>query len=332
MQGRQYSYRHRRASMRRRSRVLGRRKGGGGSGGRSGGGGGRISGLGSGGRSGTISTGTGPARTATYTSNSAPIPPSAVIVGGQIYAGRAAGGAGRKDIYGTSTYGSGYPGINGRGTAGRGFPFFFWPVIWPIAIGTGAGLTYLNGNGEYGNPSNTTRPGGPMMFATFTSGNDGNPSLTFRLVADNATVQSLVEDISANCSSFLWESATSTSDQASNVPIAVYADSPSTAIPRPESVIQYYRSSSIALSLDGYVNSATYSTNTGAANTPLPKLDIEGQELLVCLNETIGAAAPLVTGVGDASNVASVAGNVIPVVIIILVVLILGTVALKYGC
>jgi hypothetical protein len=47
------------------------------------------------------------------------------------------------------TYGSGYPGVVGRGTAGRGFPFFFWPIVWPVAAGAGA-AAYLSGSDEVG--------------------------------------------------------------------------------------------------------------------------------------------------------------------------------------
>jgi len=47
------------------------------------------------------------------------------------------------------TYGSGYPGVVGRGSAGRGFPFFFWPIVWPVAPGAG-GTAYLSGSDEVG--------------------------------------------------------------------------------------------------------------------------------------------------------------------------------------
>lgn len=68
---------------------------------------------------------------------------------------------------------------------------------------------------------------------------------------------------------------------------------PNATEPRPEQVIQYYRASSIALTLDGYNNSATYGPE-GSPDTPLPP-DVDNT-LLSCLNGTIGAAAPLVDG------------------------------------
>lgn len=58
-------------------------------------------------------------------------------------------------------------------------------------------------------------------------------------------------------------------------------------------MVQYYRASSIALTLDGYNNSATYAPE-GTLDSPLPSgVDMN---LLTCLNETIGLAAPLVNG------------------------------------
>ncbi|KAF9230879.1 hypothetical protein BU15DRAFT_91031 [Melanogaster broomeanus] len=66
--------------------------------------------------------------------------------------------------------------------------------------------------------------------------------------------------------------------------------------PQPEQAIQYYRSSSIVLTLDGYNNSATLDSNLNATDSPLPSaIDLK---LLDCLNQTIAAAAPLIDGAG----------------------------------
>jgi hypothetical protein len=82
------------------------------------------------------------------------------IPAGQPFAGRAAGGGDRDEIFGTRLdfriiardifvqfafriYGSGYGvGYTGRGVFGRGFPFFYWPMIW--GPGIGAGAAYLH--------------------------------------------------------------------------------------------------------------------------------------------------------------------------------------------
>lgn len=64
--------------------------------------------------------------------------------------------------------------------------------------------------------------------------------------------------------------------------------------PRPEQAVQYYRASSIVLTEVGYNNSATFSNDSNAPNTPLPAST--NSTLLDCLNQTIGAAAPLIDG------------------------------------
>ena len=59
--------------------------------------------------------------------------------------------------------------------------------------------------------------------------------------------------------------------------------------PKPEEVIQYYRASSIALTLDGYND--TFALNQSSTETPLPGwID---QNLLQCVNATIGRSALL---------------------------------------
>jgi hypothetical protein len=56
--------------------------------------------------------------------------------------------------------------------------------------------------------------------------------------------------------------------------------------------VQYYRASSVALSLDGYNNSAVFAPENSTADTPLPSS--VDTNLLDCLNGTIGLAVPLV--------------------------------------
>ena len=60
--------------------------------------------------------------------------------------------------------------------------------------------------------------------------------------------------------------------------------------------MQYYRASTVALTLDGYNNTGAFSEDDNAPDTPLPtNIDTN---LLNCLNTTIGEAVPLV----DAAN------------------------------
>jgi hypothetical protein len=136
-----------------------------------------------------------------------------------------------------------------------------------------------------------------MMSTAFPS---KSQNTTFRVVADNTTVVSLISSIAANCSSTLGNTTAITP--------TTYNGS-STGPPHPEQAIQYYRASSVALTLDGYNNSGALGQE-GTPNTPLPS-NID-TNLLNCLNDTIGATVPLIDGamglvVGALSNVGIVA-------------------------
>ncbi|KAH7906651.1 hypothetical protein BJ138DRAFT_1093846 [Hygrophoropsis aurantiaca] len=273
---------------------IGRRKGGGGGGSKGGSSSGGKSGSSGGSKGGSSggSSGSSGKQTSVPLSGSSGSKSSATAYGrgggnpvtipsGQLFAGRSAGGATRDQVYGSRQYGSGYPGVTGRGVAGRGFPFWFWPVIWGSAIG-GSG-SYLVDH-EYGDSFNTSRLGGPMAEATFIS---SGTNTTFHLLADNSTVSSLITSVDGNCSSSLASSSSTT-------PQPFNASAP--GVPQPEQAIQYYRSSTVVLTLDGYNNSATLSSDDNAPDSPLPSgIDTT---LLDCLNYTIGQAAPLVDGAG----------------------------------
>ncbi|KAI0266222.1 hypothetical protein BC834DRAFT_824219, partial [Gloeopeniophorella convolvens] len=209
----------------------------------------------------------------------------AAIPAGQPFAGRTAGGGARPQVFGNNVYGSGYPGgvvaSGGRGVAGLGLPFFFWPVVWGgAALGTAA---YLHDEDEYGHPDNSTRPGGSLATAQFQSNSTGS---IFRLLSDNSTVASLIVTLDANCSSHLAANGTSVSPSA-------YSDG-STA-PRPEQALQYYRASSVTLTLDGYNDTAALNgTENAASSVPPPLPAGTDTTLLECLNQTIGLAVPLI--------------------------------------
>ncbi|KAJ7182111.1 hypothetical protein C8R46DRAFT_811721, partial [Mycena filopes] len=281
-------------STRQVSSRLARRRGGGGGGGKGGGGSSGAKGGSSGkGTSSTSSTGKagsigGTSPISGLTSKSASPTSSGggkavVIPAGTTFAGRMQGGGTRGQIWGTRAYGSGYPTSAGNSVVGRPFPFYFWPLAWGTGAGYGSSTAYLHGD-EYGHPNNASRPGGPMMFATFQS--NATTGGTFRLVADNNTVTTLTPIIAGNCSSHLVSSPTST-------PTAF--DNSGSGSAAPEEVVQYYRASSIALTLDGYNNSAVFAPNdTSVSDTPLPtNIDFT---LLDCLNQTIGNSAPLIDG------------------------------------
>ena len=120
------------------------------------------------------------------------------------------------------------------------------------------------------------------MTAKFAS---NSTNTTFHIISDNSTVASLVTSITANCTTFL---ATNSSSNFTPQPF----NTNSTDAPKPEQVIQYYRASSTVLTLDGYNNTATLSDNGNVTDTTLPSgIDTN---LLDCLNQTIGAAVPLI--------------------------------------
>ncbi|KAJ7302336.1 hypothetical protein DFH08DRAFT_74072 [Mycena albidolilacea] len=229
-----------------------------------------------------ISTGGSTKSVSTYSSGGGK---SITIATGQLFGGRTAGGATRNSVYGSRSYGSGYPGYYGRGVANLGFPFWFWPVAWGSGIGYGANSAYLHTD-EYGQPDNSSRPGGPLAMAAFQSNSTGT---TFRLVADNNTVADLMTDITTNCSQFLTAASIN----------ATLPTPFSNASGAPEQVVQYYRASSVALTLDGYNNTAVFAPENSTADTPLPTgIDTN---LLGCLNATIGIAVPLVDGAAGLS-------------------------------
>ncbi|KAF8626492.1 hypothetical protein AX17_006547 [Amanita inopinata Kibby_2008] len=265
------SQRSQKSQVRRLDRRLGggSRGGGGGGGSKSGGSGSKGGSGGGGGRTGgssrSISTGAGMRPARAFGGGGGP---AMIIPSGQLFAGRPAGGGTRSQIYGTSQYGSGYPGVIGRGTTERGFPFYFWPVVWVNGDGTGTG-SYLYPP-DYGLPTNTSRPGGPLMTAAFVSNSQNN---TFRIIADNVTSPEAITAMTYN---------------------------DTTQLPRPEQVIQYYRASSVVMTLDGYNNTAVLEAQ-GTPDVPLPSNIDNG--LLNCLNETIGGAVPLVDASADNSSV-----------------------------
>ncbi|KAJ2989072.1 hypothetical protein NUW54_g8904 [Trametes sanguinea] len=76
--------------------------------------------------------------------------------------------------------------------------------------------------------------------------------------------------------------------------------------PKPEQAIQYYRGSSVVLTLDGYNDTSALADNSSAPAPPIPSnIDMT---LLNCLNQTIGAAVPLF----DDSEQTSSAGVLLP--------------------
>ncbi|KAH8116893.1 hypothetical protein DFH11DRAFT_1823992 [Phellopilus nigrolimitatus] len=196
------------------------------------------------------------------------------------FSGRQAGGGTRETVYGTSRFGSGYP-YGGYGTYvdSRPLPYQFYPV--PVSNNYYGGDEYLNVN-------DTERPGGNLVTA-IVQPSYNTSSVTYRIVGDNASVTTVFDALVANCSVANSSSA-----------ISAFRPSPS-SWPVPEQIVQYYRASSLALSLDGYNNTASLLSNMPASNTSAPvqlaDTPLPGtlnMTFLECVNATTGSSAPLV--------------------------------------
>lgn len=128
---------------------------------------------------------------------------------------------------------------------------------------------------------------------------------TLHIIGDMQSVQDIMQVlVTSNCSVV---NSTIVSFNASSIPPGV--SSPST--PRPEQTIQYYRSSSFALTMDGYNNTAALSayapTPAPWSNTTNPPpttflndtaIPSNGTDLtfISCVNTTIAQALPIMSG------------------------------------
>ncbi|KAI0027238.1 hypothetical protein K488DRAFT_62148 [Vararia minispora EC-137] len=239
------------------------------------------------------------------------------------FAGRSMGGGSRASVYGTSMYGSGYPGESPsiRGVSDKGFPYYFYPVTWntsPYPYYP----PYLHTSGEYGGPTNSSRPGGPLMQAAFVSATTGT---TLYFVADNSTVSSLLPIVLQNCSSTLVHLDNTTSSST-----ALPYDASNASSPLAEEAVQYFRASSAVLTLSGYNNTVALAANASAGAAPASFPSGADLALLSCLNYTIGQAILLV----DAPKGMSV-GDILKWVsfgVVILVGLIAGVLKTFCGC
>ncbi|KAJ7097033.1 hypothetical protein B0H15DRAFT_961126 [Mycena belliarum] len=206
------------------------------------------------------------------------------------WAGRTEGSGTRAEVYGTWRYGSGYPDGPDRGVNGRSFPFYYWPVVW----GDGADSdSYIYNTSEYGNTTNQARPGGRLMTAFFQPNSTvgGSP---FRIVADNDTVLALIATITTNCTAYLATTTIAATDFAGN-----------SSLPKPEQAVQYYRASTAVLTCDAYNNTVIFAadnTTASASDSPVPFPAALNTTLLSCLNDTIGAAIPLIDAGGAAAK------------------------------
>ncbi|KAK7470178.1 hypothetical protein VKT23_001616 [Stygiomarasmius scandens] len=195
------------------------------------------------------------------------------IPSGNRFAGRRQGGGTRNDVYGTSEY----PGEQDSGVSGRGFPFYFWPIVWDD--NSGDGETVLQDMEVYGSVNDPSRPGGPLIFTAFSLSSQAMDA-TFYIVSDNATVLNIAPFILESCINFLDLSRSGQSyHELCNSSIN------STSAPSANSVIQYYRASSVALTL-----SRRGDSDMLKMLSPFPSFI----DALACVNSTIGNGIILV--------------------------------------
>lgn len=149
------------------------------------------------------------------------------------------------------------------------------------------------------------RPGGALVEA-IVQPSWNTSSVTYRVIGDNVSVTTVFDALVANCSI-----ANSTSA------VSAFTPSPLTW-PLPEQVIQYYRASSFAVSLDGYNNTAALVSNMPVSNSSGPNTLVDtpfptniNMTLLQCINATVGASVPLVDAPGHKLSVGAIGGIVI---------------------
>ncbi|KAF8487665.1 hypothetical protein JB92DRAFT_1484552 [Gautieria morchelliformis] len=177
-----------------------------------------------------------------------------VIPSGSLFAGRLSGGATRDSVYGNSRIGTGYTyGGYGSFYGGRPFPYGFYPVY--IERG------YYGGD-EYGPTINGNRTGGPLSTA-IVQPLISTPEDSYYLIGDQASVSVVLNFLIPNCG---IADATVTNTYINGTSVF----NGTALVPHPEQVVQYYRSSSMALALLSYNNSAALLSRAPASNASAP--------------------------------------------------------------
>ncbi|KAG8804370.1 hypothetical protein FRC17_005977 [Serendipita sp. 399] len=199
------------------------------------------------------------------------------------FAGREYAGGGRWNILGTRAYGSGYPyGVSDQATLkGRPFPHVMWPISW--------GPGYMGGDEYWGPDLEVMRPGGVLGILNVSTKDTGKwpgvgPDEVYTMIGDKESLIDLVRVCHAIPALPRKFDPTTTTATAIN-----------STHPRPENVIQYYRSSSFALTYANYNNTFALPSSNPTSNhgsVALPG-NIVNSRFLYCVNDTIRASLPL---------------------------------------
>lgn len=86
--------------------------------------------------------------------------------------------------------------------------------------------------------------------------------------------------------------------------------------PRPEQALEYYRASSITLLLEGYNDTSALGDDANST-APVPVPGWVDAALLDCLNDTIGAAAPLISASVQGRLYAPNLGGLVALIIVV---------------
>ncbi|KLO13516.1 hypothetical protein SCHPADRAFT_940308 [Schizopora paradoxa] len=239
------------------------------------------------------------------------------ILSSGMFSGRLSGGGSRTSVYGSRVYGSGYPyGGYGYYVSDRPFPYVFIPV--PIH------RHYYGCDEYYDNVTSTDRPGGNLVSAIVQPSYDTS-SVTYRLVGDNNSVSAVFAAVVANCS---------VANNTGSITAFTPSSDESGPWPLPEQVIQWYRASSFALTLDGYNNTAALASNQPSSNSSMNFTRLGDTALpanlnmtfLNCINYTTGASVPLTDPSSDKLTSGQIAGIVIGGIVSAFLLFLLGMV------
>ncbi|GAA5934596.1 uncharacterized protein JCM15063_004627 [Sporobolomyces koalae] len=227
------------------------------------------------------------------------------IPASQPFAGRLVGGGLRSGISSRGRYGSGFPflagaGIGGLGyygVAGLGFPYGYWPLYYH---------PHYYGDDEYGPHSNSSRPGGVLVAASFSP-----PSLAasdppqYMVYGDADSVSNVTEALTADCAATIVVPSTRLNDDG-----GYDASVNTTLLPpiTPTNVQTYYRSSSFALYsfFEGQQNDSQALVNytEPAVSSPVfyyPQ-DQLNQTFADCVNQTISTWLPIQAAASSSSS------------------------------
>jgi hypothetical protein len=128
---------------------------------------------------------------------------------------------------------------------------------------------------------------------------------TYKIIGDNASALAVMDALKSDCG---VNAASPTTFNSTAVNVTVH----------PEQIVQWYRTSSFALALDSYNNTAALVSNAPADNKTAPTAMSPAalpsgidMTFLACLNATIAAALPLVEQKHKGLSTGAIAGIVV---------------------